>query len=62
MERDKSHAEQIERWASYVKNNSDWKTKLKPFLDGQIIMARRVYKKLSKTEEGRKKIEKLKGI
>ena len=58
--RDKSHEEQIKRWAEYVKNNSDWKFKLKPFLDGQIIIARRAYNKLAQTFEGRKKIKLLK--
>lgn len=62
IQRDKSHAEQIERWARYVKENPDWKKKLKPFLDGQIIIARRAYKILSKTKEGREKILKLKGL
>jgi len=57
MKRDKTHAEQIERWAKYVRENPDkWKAKLKPFLDGQIIMARRFYKELAKTPEGREKI------
>ena len=58
--RDKTHMEQVERWAEYVKNNPNWKSKLKPFLDSQIIIAQRVYKKLGKTEEGRKKILELK--
>ena len=58
--RDKSHNEQIERWARYIKNNPDWKQKLKPFLDAQIIMARRFYKKLAETPEGRVKLEKIK--
>ncbi len=61
-ERDKSHEEQIERWAKYVKNNKDWKLKLKDFLDAQIIIANRVYKKLSETEEGRRKIAELREI
>ena len=39
-----------------MKNNPDWKIKLKPFLDSQIIIARRFYKKLAETEEGRAKI------
>ena len=61
--RDKTHREQIERWAEYVKNNpKEWKKKLKPFLDAQIIMAKRFYSKLAETEEGRKKIELLRGI
>lgn len=60
--RDKSHSEQIERWAKYVLENSNWKEKLKPFLDGQIIMARWAYQKLSETEEGRIKLNKLREL
>jgi len=52
--------EQVERWAKYVKEHpEEWKKKLKPFLDSQIIIANRFYKKLSETEEGRKKIQKI---
>ena len=55
--RDKTHNEQIERWARYVKENPlEWKKELKPFLDAQIIILKRFYSKLAKTEEGRKKI------
>ncbi len=60
--RDKSHKEQIKRWAEYVKKNSDWKKKLKPFLDSQLIIARRAYNKLKKTPKGRKKINLLKNL
>ncbi len=61
--RNKTHNEQIERWAKYVKDNpSKWKEKLKPFLDAQIIMSRRFYSKLAETKEGRKKIELLRNI
>ena len=60
--RDKTHSEQVERWANYVKNNPDWKKKLKPFLDSQIIISRRIYKKLAETEEGREKIKLLRGL
>jgi|WetSurMetagenome_2_1015567.scaffolds.fasta_scaffold528677_2 hypothetical protein len=60
--RDKTHMEQVERWAEYVKTHGDWKIKLKPFLDAQVIMARRFYEKLEETEEGRKKIIELKSL
>jgi hypothetical protein len=60
--RDKSHIEQVERWAEYCRNNPDWKKKLKPFLDAQIIMANRFYKKLAETPEGREKIKELRAI
>jgi len=54
--RDKSHDEQIERWAKFVKENpSDWKKHLKPFLDAQIIMANRFYKRLINTPGGEEK-------
>ncbi|MDO8517093.1 MAG: hypothetical protein Q7S33_03115 [Nanoarchaeota archaeon] len=60
--RDKTHNEQVERWANYVKNNSDWKKKLKPFLDSQIIMSRRFYKNLAQTPEGVEKIKILRNL
>jgi len=58
MERDKTHMEQIERWANYVRENPDkWKAKFKEFIDSQIIISRRFYKKLAETKEGREKIK-----
>ncbi|MEK6914297.1 MAG: hypothetical protein AABW83_01475 [Nanoarchaeota archaeon] len=58
MERDKTHTEQIERWAEYIKKNPNkWKRKFKDFLDSQIIMSRRFYKKLAETENGKDKIK-----
>jgi len=63
MGRDKTHAEQIERWARYVRENPDkWKAGFKKFIDSQLIMSRRFYQKLAETEEGRKKIKLLKGL
>lgn len=61
--RDKTHLEQVERWARYVKENPDkWKSKVKLFIDSQIIISRRFYKKLAETEEGKKKIRLLRGL
>lgn len=61
--RDKTHLEQVERWARYVKENpGKWKIQLKPFIDSQIIIARRFYSKLAETQEGRNKIKKLRNI
>ncbi len=61
--RDKTHIEQIERWAKYVKGNpGKWKSQLKPFLDSQIIISRRFYSKLAETEKGRNKIKRLRNI
>lgn len=57
--RDKTHLEQIERWAKYVKENPDtWKAKLKPFLDAQIIIARRFYKNLEE-KQGKEVVRKI---
>lgn len=56
--RDKTHDEQIERWAKFVRDNPDkWKEKIKPFLDSQILIARRFYSKLAESEEGTRKIK-----
>jgi len=60
---DKSHEEQIERWAKFVKENPDkWKPELNRFLDAQINMANAFYKRLAKTKEGRDKIRKLRNL
>ncbi len=61
--RDKTHDEQIERWAKYVKENPEkWKEKTKPFIDSQILISRRFYKRLAETDEGKKKIKLLRNL
>lgn len=61
--RDKSHEEQIVRWAKYVKDNPNtWKAKVKPLIDGQIIISRRFYANLLKTKNGKEKLLKLRKI
>ncbi len=61
--REKTHLEQVERWAEHVRNNPEsWKKELKPFLDSQIIIARRFYKNLAQTPEGREKIRILRNV
>ncbi|MBD3253401.1 hypothetical protein GF386_06720 [Candidatus Pacearchaeota archaeon] len=61
--RDKTHMEQVERWARYIRENPDkWKSKFKEFIDSQIIISRRFYKKLAETQEGMEKIRLLRGI
>ena len=62
--RDKSHMEQVERWARFVKTNprSVWIKQLKPLIDSQIIKANQFYKKLEMTREGREKIIKLRSF
>lgn len=60
--RDKSHAEQVERWAEYCRTHSDWKQKLNRFINAQFELSRRFYKKLAETEEGREKIKELRNL
>mgnify|MGYP001596109092 CR=1 FL=1 len=60
--RDKSHEEQIERWAEYVKTHKDWKIKHTQFIDAQFEIAGRFYKELAKTLEGREKIKRLREL
>lgn len=54
--------DEIERWAKYVRTHINWKSNLKPFLDAQIIMARRFYRKLIETEGGREKFRLLRKL
>jgi len=63
-QRDHTHAEQVVRWANFVKTHprSVWIKQVGPFVDSQIIMANRFYERLSKTEGGLEKIRKLRGI
>lgn len=47
--RDKSHTEQIERWARFVKNNPDkWKKEHTLFINAQIEKANEFYSQLDK--------------
>jgi hypothetical protein len=60
--RDKTHNEQIERWAREVKNNPNWKRDLKLFLDAQIINARESYKKILLLPNGENKLKRIRGL
>ena len=53
--RDKTHLEQIERWANFVKNNprEKWKPRLNEIINAQYEIARKFYNNLEKTEKGR---------
>ena len=58
--RDKTHEEQIERWAEFVRDNPyKWKLRFKEFIDSQILMSRRFYKKLAESPGGEEKIKAL---
>ncbi|MDO8508695.1 MAG: hypothetical protein Q7S27_03350 [Nanoarchaeota archaeon] len=62
MIRDKSHMEQVQRWAEFVKNNSrdKWKPAVNDLINSQYEIAARFYKNLEKTEKGREILERLK--
>lgn len=60
ISRDKSHYEQIERWAKFVRENPDnWKKEFNQFIDSQYALANRFYKHLLKTKKGREKLKEL---
>lgn len=60
--RDPSHDLFLEKWADFVKNNppSVWKKQVTELIDSQFMMSDRFYENLSKTSDGRKKIQELK--
>ena len=61
--RDKTHADQNERWAEYVKNNpTAWKKHHSDFINAQYDKFSRFINLLSKTKVGQQKIVKLYGI
>ncbi len=60
--RDKTHNEQIERWAREVKRNPNWKKELKPFLDAQIINSIKSYKKILLLPNGESKLRRIRGL
>ncbi|MFZ3169177.1 MAG: hypothetical protein WA130_16310 [Candidatus Methanoperedens sp.] len=62
--RDKTHTEQVIRWAEFVKTHprSIWIREVGPLIDAQIIMANAFYERLAKTEGGIEKIRKLRNL
>jgi hypothetical protein len=62
--RDRTHSEQVIRWAKYVKSHprSVWIKEVKPLIDSQIIMANNFYERLAKTQGGIEKIRKLREL
>lgn len=58
-----THEDQIERWVKFMKENpTKWKKIHTQFINSLFLNQRRVYKELSKTKEGRKKLIELYGI
>lgn len=61
--RDKTHAEFIERWSTFMKNNPDrWKPIHTQFIDAQLEKAQEFIRWLSKQPGGKEKIRKLYNI
>ena len=60
--RDKTHSDQIERWARYVKENPEWKKKIKFLVDSQIIVARRSYDKILTLPNGENKLKRIRNL
>lgn len=54
--RDKTHMEFVEKWAYYVKNNSDWKKIHNEFINSQFKLHEDFIKRLLKEKNGREKI------
>ncbi len=62
--RDKTHSEQVIRWAEFVKMHprSIWIREVGPLIDAQIIMANTFYERLAKVKGGIEKIRKLRNL
>ncbi|MFH1127755.1 MAG: hypothetical protein ABIG84_00585 [archaeon] len=62
--RDRTHTEQVKRWATFVKNHprSVWIKEVGPLIDGEITLANNFYARLAKTKGGMEKIKKLREI
>lgn len=60
---DKSHDEQVIRWARFCKNHpEEFRKHLNPFLNSQIVMARKFYKRLLKKPNGKEIVIKLRSV
>jgi hypothetical protein len=59
----KTHDEQIERWAKFVKENpQSWKKEHTEFINAQFEKSWGFYEKLGKLPDGQKKIKELRMI
>ncbi len=59
--RNKTHLEQVERWANFIKGKSskEWRPKFNEFIDSQFEMAKRFRENLEKTEDGRQALKRV---
>ena len=61
--KDKTHMEQVERWAYYVRDHpNDWKKPHTEFINALFKKQEDFIKRLAKTKEGKEKIIKLYNI
>lgn len=62
--RDKTHMEQVRRWAEFVRTHprAVWKKEVASLIDAQIIIANRFYARLAKMPGGMEKIRKLREL
>ena len=63
VKRDKSHEEQIVRWANFVRENPDkWRKQHTAFINSQINNANEKYEKLKRMPDGDKIIRELRKL
>jgi len=60
--RSKTHIEQIERWAEFVRKNPSWKEEHTKFINAQIKNSWKIHEKILKMPNGKSKIEELKKL
>lgn len=60
--RDKTHLESVERWAKFVKVNSNWRKYHTEFINSQFNNSYQFLEKLKKLPNGRNKIIRLYNI
>jgi hypothetical protein len=59
--RNKTHIEQVERWAEFIRDKplEEWKPKFNEFIDAQFEIAKRFRDNMEKTEEGRQALKRV---
>jgi len=57
--RDRTHIEFVEKWATFVKNNSNWKEVHTKFINSQFKNSGEFIKRLIKEKNGKDKIIKI---
>ncbi len=56
---DPDRAAAIDRWAAHVRTHPDWKREHTAFINAQFEKAAAFYKRLAATEDGRKRLARL---